>query len=98
MAKGWASRVAWRLPQIKIRLPQAAGGLTFKTLLRRGLGVHVDDLNTAVGRVHRRIRILRPGLAVTDGHEVGAGDAVLFGQVLLDRFGAALGKILIIRL
>ena len=82
---------------IEIRLPQAAGGLAFKTSLRRGLGVHVDDLNAAVGRVHRRIRILRLGLAVTDGHEVGAGDAVLLGQVLLDRVGAALGKILVIR-
>jgi len=33
---------------MKIRLPQAAGGLATKTLLRRGLGIHVDDLNAAV--------------------------------------------------
>src|SRR2546425_9575107 len=69
----------------KIRLPLAADGSTFERLLRGRLGVHVDDLNAAVGRVHRGVRILRLGLAVSDGHEVGAGEAVLLGQVLLDR-------------
>ena len=66
---------------------------SFSVSLRRGLGVHVDDLNAAVGRVHRRVRILRLGLAVADGDEVGAADAVFLGQVPLDRIGAALARV-----
>ena len=37
------------------------------------------------------LRILRLGLAVADGDEVGAVDAVFLGQVPLDGVGAALG-------
>src|SRR4029079_14876157 len=35
-------------------------------------GFHIDHLNAAVGRIHRRVRILRLGLAVADGDEVRA--------------------------
>src|SRR5450759_1794563 len=63
--------------------------------LRRGLGVHVDDLNAAVDRVHRRARILRLALAIADGDEIAAIDAELLGQVPLDRIGAALGEALV---
>ena len=63
-------------------------------LLRRRLGFHVDDLNAAVGRVHRRVRIFRLGLAITDGDEVRAIDAVLLGEIPLDGVGAALREAL----
>src|SRR5438046_1012105 len=69
-----------------------------KTSLRRGLGDHVDDLDAAVDRVHRRVRIFRLGLAKADGHEIGAVETKLLGQVFLDRIGATLGEVLIIGL
>ena len=82
------------------RIPPAATGRRINrvALFRRGLGFHVHDLDAAVGRIHRRVRILRLVLAVADGDEVGAIDAILVDQVLLDRIGAALGEILILRL
>ena len=57
-----------------------ASGQFRKSSLRRGLGVHVDDLNAAVDRVHRRVRILGLVLAIADGDEIGAGDAVIVDQ------------------
>src|ERR1700731_4451359 len=75
--------------------PPAAGSRRImpQPSLRRGLGVHVDDLNAAVDRVHRRVRILWLGLAIADGDEVGAVDAVFVDQVPLDGIGAALGEV-----
>src|SRR5260221_11308761 len=64
--------------------------------LRRGLGVHVDDLDATVDRVHRCVRILRLGLAIADGDEIAASDAVFVGEVALDGIGAALGEILVV--
>src|ERR1700677_3811247 len=80
------------------RNPPAASrqAVLLRPSLRRGLGVHVDDLDAAVDRVHRCARILWPALAVADGDEVGAGDAELFAKVALDGIGAALGEVLII--
>src|SRR5713226_314702 len=51
--------------------------------LRRGLGVHIDDLDATVDRVHRRVRVLRFGLAIADGDEIAASDAVFRGEVAL---------------
>src|SRR5213592_4266194 len=68
------------------------------TSLRRGLAVHIDDLDAAVDRVHRRVRILRLGLAIADGDEIGTGETILLGQVLLDRIGATLGEVLVVGL
>jgi hypothetical protein len=65
-------------------------------LFRRRLGRHVDDLNAAVGRVHRCVRILRFGLAIADGDEIGAVDAVFLGEVALDGIGAALRQVLVV--
>src|SRR5882762_2000854 len=62
----------------------AGGDLLLQASLRRGLGIHVDDLNAAVDRVHRRVRILRLGLAIANGDEIGAIDAVFLGEVPLD--------------
>src|SRR5258708_16142899 len=62
----------------------------------RGLVFHVDDLHAAIGFRHRVRRILELALAVADGHEVGAGDAVFVDQIFLDRVGAPFGQILII--
>src|SRR5437762_7535 len=60
-------------------------------LLRRRLaGFHIDHLHAAVGRIHRRVRILRLGLAVADGDEVASVDAVLLAQITLDGVGATL--------
>ena len=42
--------------------------------------------------------ILRLGLAIADGDEVGAVETKLLGQVLLDRIGATLGEVLVIGL
>ena len=67
-----------------------------RALFRRRLGGHVDDLNATVGRVHRCVHILRLGLAIADGDEIGAVDAVFLGEVALDGVGAALGQVLVI--
>ncbi len=42
------------------------------------------------------VGILRLGLAITDGDEIGAVDAVLLGEVALDRIGATLGEALVV--
>ena len=67
-----------------------------ETSFRGRLGFHVDHLNATVDRVRRRVRIFRLVLAVAHGDEVAAGDAVFFGQILLDRVGAALGQALVV--
>ncbi len=61
-----------------------------------GLGIHVDHLHPTVGRIHRRVRILRPGLAVAYGHEIRAVQAVMLDQVFLDGVGTAFREVLII--
>ena len=61
-----------------------------------GLVRHVDDLHAAVHFGGRVLRVLELGLAVSDGHEVGAGDTVLFDQIALDRVRAPLRQILVI--
>src|SRR3954451_22046341 len=72
---------------------------TITSLGRSGLVVrHVDDQHPASGFRHRVGRILELGLAVADGDEVGAGDAEFVGQVALDRVGAALRELLVVRL
>src|ERR1700761_8797846 len=62
------------------------------------LGLHVDDLDAAVGFRHRLVGILQLALAISDGDEIAAGDAVFVDQIALDRVGAALGQVLIVLL
>src|SRR6202035_4983476 len=80
----------------RVRLTLRAGGPGWRPSLRGGLGVHVDDLDAAVARVHRRVRIDRLGFAITDGDEVGAIDAIPVDEVALDGIGAALGEVLVV--
>ena len=91
-------RLAWRM--LAVLNPPAAGRRIIfgKPSLRRGLGIHVDDLNAAVDRVDRRVRVLWLVLAVADGDEIGAVDAVLLDQETLDRIGAAFGEVLVVGL
>src|ERR1700744_2622272 len=65
-------------------VPQPGGALECgKTLLSATprllgggfLGLHVDDLDAAVGFRHRLARILQLALAISDGHEIAASDA-----------------------
>src|SRR5882672_2776297 len=72
---------------LEYRLPHRGRWASVAPSLRRGLGVHVDDLNAAVDRVHRRVRILRLALAIANGDEIGAIDAVFLGEVPLDGIG-----------
>src|SRR6266700_2982887 len=74
-----AIRVA--APRGKSACRMSAGGFALHPLLRCGLGVHIDDLNAAVDRVHRRVRILRLALAITAGDQIAAVDAVLLPQI-----------------
>src|SRR6476660_7709999 len=78
----------------KIRPAGDGGRINGATSFRRGLGFHIDDLNAAVDRVHRGVRVLRLGLAIADGDEIGAVDAAFLGEVPLDGIGAALGQVL----
>src|ERR1700729_1530449 len=67
-----------------VRLPREGRRAVRARSLRRGLGIHVDDLDAAVDRVHRRVGILWFALAIADSDQVGAGDAELFREVALD--------------
>src|SRR3569832_1275762 len=64
-------------------------------LFRRGLAREIDDLIPAVDGRCRRVRILQLGLAVAHGDEIGAGNAELLAEILLDRFGTVLRKVLV---
>src|ERR1700729_2281835 len=75
-----------------VRLPREGRRAVRARSLRRGLGIHVDDLDAAVDRVHRRIGILRLVLAIADGDEIAAGDAEFADQIALDGIGAAFGQ------
>src|SRR5260221_13649031 len=57
----------WESLRKSARRGAAGGFCVLQASLRRGLGVHVDDLNSAVDRVHRRVRMLRLGLAIANG-------------------------------
>ena len=63
---------------------------------RSGLVFHVHDLHAAVTLGHRLVRVLELALAIADGHQIGAVDAVFIDQITLDRVGAPLGKVLIV--
>src|SRR3981189_2682799 len=63
---------------------------------RRSLAFHIDDLDAAVDLRGRLAGILELALAVSDGHEVGAGNAVFVDQIFLDRIGAPLRQVLIV--
>src|ERR1700716_2537915 len=65
---------------------------------RGGLVFHVHDLDASVDLGHRLARILELALAVSDGHEIGAGDTVFVDEIALDRVSAALGQVLIVGL
>ena len=65
---------------------------------RGGLVRHIDDLHAAVRFRQRLARVLELALAVSDGHEVGAGNAEFVGQIALDRVGAPLGQVLVVGL
>src|SRR5258707_12320316 len=65
---------------------------------RGGLVFHVHDLDASVDFGHRLVRILELALAVSDGNEIGAGDAVFVDKIALDRVSAALGQVRVARL
>src|ERR1700687_1413977 len=77
-----------------VHLPDSLTG----SLGRGGLVRHVHDLDAAVDFRQRVGRVLELALAVSDGHEIGAGNAELVGQIALDRVGAPFGQILIVGL
>src|ERR1700722_10605235 len=57
---------------------------------------HIDDLHTAVDVRRRAAGVLEFGLAVSDGHKIGPGNAELVGQVALDRVCTPLRQVLIV--
>src|SRR5437879_1098482 len=65
---------------------------------RGGLVFHVHDLDASVDLGHRLVRILELALAVSDGNEIGAGDAEFVDEIALDRVGTALGQVLVVGL
>ena len=73
-----------------------AGGDVVVRSLRCRLGVHVHDLDAAVDRVGAVGGVLQLGLAVADGDEIGAGEAVVLHQIFLDGVGSPLGEPLIV--
>src|SRR6266478_8859618 len=82
--------IGWLNMHFQIRPPRDGRRIcVLQASLRRGLGVHVDDLDAAVDRVHRRARILRLGLAIADGDEIGAIDAVFLGEGPIVRIDTA---------
>ena len=60
----------------------------FGCVRSRGLVFHVHDLDAAVYFGHRLARILELALAVSDGHEIGAGFAYIL-DVRLPQTSAA---------
>ncbi len=68
------------------------------SLGRGGLVRHVHDLHAAVYFGQGVAQVLELALAISDGHEVGAGNAEFVGQKALDRVGAPFGQILIVSL
>src|SRR6266540_1834531 len=68
----------------------------FGRVRRRGLVFHVDHLDAAVHFRHRLARILELALAISDGDEIGAVDAIFVDEIALDRVGAALREVLVI--
>src|SRR4029450_4154495 len=70
----------------------------FGCVRRRGLVFHVHDLDAAVHFRQRLARVLELALAISDGDEMGAVDAVFVDEIALDRVGAAFGKILVVGL
>jgi hypothetical protein len=78
------SEVPLRKCFVETRLPYIGRRASCARSLRRGLGVHIDDLDAAVDRVHRCVRILWLVLAIADRDEIGAGDAVFLDEVALD--------------
>src|SRR5438093_1410616 len=68
----------------------------FGCVRRGGLVFHVDDLDAAVHFRHRLAWILQLALAISDGDEIGAVDAIFVDEIALDRVGAALGEVLVI--
>ena len=73
----------------------AGGSLRVATFGRR-LRVHVHDLDAAIDRVGAVGGVLQLGLAITDRDEVGAVEAVILHQVLLDGVGAPFRESLIV--
>src|ERR1700722_7548442 len=57
---------------------------------------HIDDLHTAADVRRRAAGVLEFGLAVSDGHKIGPGNAELVGQVALDRVCTPLRQVLIV--
>src|ERR1700732_1806538 len=67
-----------------------------RSFRRGGLVFHVHDLDAA-GHFRRRVGgVLELGLAVSDGYELGAGDAEFVDQITLDRVGSAPRKGLVV--
>src|ERR1700712_563448 len=79
---------SWSAPRPLLGQLLGSGGLVF----------HVDDLDASVDLGHRLARILQLALAVSDGNEIGAGDAVFVDKIALDRVSATLGQVQVVGL